>query len=91
MLRQAMEMMLRNSTRVLVEAVGGKREKRYRWQHKIGILEYLKWKLDISGVTHTIRCKDFYLVLLQSLRSSVLALQVKSSTREDTVFVLELE
>lgn len=86
-----MEMMLRNSTRLLVEAVGGKKVKRYGWQHKIGILEYLKLKLDISGVSHTIRCEDFYLVLLQSLRSSVLCFISSELYRGDTVFVLELE
>lgn len=73
----------------MVEAVGGKRVKHYRREHKIGILKYLILKLDISGESHTIRCKDFYVVLLQSDKCSLL--DKFSPTGQDTVFVLELE
>lgn len=67
MLRQVMEMMLRTSTRLLVEAVGDKRgwqnsvpaDKHYRRERKIVMLNYLNWKLNISNVPHPIRCTDF--------------------------------
>lgn len=71
-LRQAMEVMLRNSTRLLVEAVGDEREqhkgvtaqKQYRCECEIGIPKYHSLKLNIFCAPHHV--KKFYFLTFDS-------------------------